>query len=189
MRKKLLLGATKEKEIVFAEIELTHRNGYPEFTASFDTVRPFKETDYNLEDFFEEYNDPRVMGAEWVLEQCKLHNCSPQNLPYELAMECDDIRDAIDCSLFPECYEIRDDYGYKQNWYFESSSCGQHDTREDMAEYVDKGAYNTIHSLWDLYHLQEVNEEKCIERIEEVERLLNEDWEEWICDYIRREVA
>lgn len=188
MRKKVLLGATKDKEIVFGEFELTHRNGYPEFTASFDTVRPFREREINLEDYFEDYADPRVMGAEWIIEQCNRFDCSPKNLPRELADECDDVRDALDCSLFPECYEVRNEYGSREDWYFESGSCGQLDTKEDMTEYVDKTAYDNIYSLWQLFHLKEVNEEKCLQRFEEIESALNVDWEEWITDYIRREM-
>lgn len=55
MRKKVLLGVDKNKEIVFGEYEVTYRNGFPEFAASFDTVRPFNGDDVNLEDYFAEY--------------------------------------------------------------------------------------------------------------------------------------
>ena len=188
MRETVLLGATVDKEIVFGEFEITHRNGYAEFTASFNTVRPFRESDVDLEDYFEDYADPRMMGAEWVIDRCNEFNCAPKYLPRELANACDDVRDALDCSLFPECYEIRDEYGCRENWFFESGSCGQHDTRNEMAVYVDKSAYDTLHSLWDLYHLSEVNEEKCKEKLEEVISALNVDWEEWITEYIKKEV-
>lgn len=33
MRKKVLLGVDVNNEIVFGEMEITHRNGYPEFSA------------------------------------------------------------------------------------------------------------------------------------------------------------
>ena len=46
---KYLLGATKDKEIVFVELEITTWNGYSEFTASFDTVRPFTVNRINME--------------------------------------------------------------------------------------------------------------------------------------------
>ena len=36
-----LLGATEDLEIVFGEFGVTTRNGYTQFTASFDCVRPF----------------------------------------------------------------------------------------------------------------------------------------------------
>ena len=185
---KVLLGATKDKEIVFGNFEITHRNGYAEFTASFDVVRPFKERDVNLESYFEDYADPRTMGAEWVLDRCNEYDCSPKDLPRHLADECDDVRDALDCSLFPECYEIEDEYGRKENWYFESGSCGQHDTRDEMEMYVDKKAYDTLYSLWELYHLSSVNEQNCKKKLDEVISALNVDWEDWITEYIKNNI-
>lgn len=185
MKKKVLLGATKEKEIAFGEFEVTTRNGYPEFTACFETVRPFKGNDIDLESYFEDYADPRCCGAEYVLDLCTRYACSPQDLPKELADECYDVRDALDCSLFPEEYEVNGN-----EWYFESSSCGQHDTRgEGMAEYVDKAAYDLLHELWDAYHLKNVSEVSDLqEKLEQIESALNVDWEDWITDYIEREV-
>lgn len=188
MKAKVLLGATVDKEIVFGEFEITHRNGYAEFTASFDTVRPFRESDVNLEDYFEDYADPRIMGAEWVVDRCNEYDCAPKDLPKALADDCDDVRDALDCSLFPECYEIRNKYGVRENWYFESGSCGQHDTREEMEMYVDKAAYDELHELWDEYHLKKVDEKELMEKCERIESKLNVDWEEWITEYIKKEV-
>lgn len=189
MRKKILLGVNVYKEIVFGEMELTHRNGYPEFSVSFDIVTPFNGDDVNLKEYFEDYADERCVGAEFVLEQCRDHHCSSQDLPRELADECDDVRDVLDCSLFPEEYEVKTEYGNIERWYFESSCCGQHDTREDgMEEYVDKKAYDKLHELWDKYHLKKVDEEEITKQMEEIERRLNVDWEDWITDYIRREL-
>lgn len=183
-RKKVLLGVDINKEIVFGEMEITHRNGYPEFSVSFDTVRPFNGDDLDLEEYFEDYADEKHFGADFVLEQCRNHHCSPQDLPRELAEECDDPRDALDCSLFPEEYEIIGKY-----WYFESGSCGQHDTRKyGMEKYVDKKAYDELHELWDKYHLKKVNEKEITKQMEEIERKLNVDWEDWITEYIRREL-
>lgn len=185
MKRKVLLGATVNKEIAFGEFEITERNGYPEFTVCFETVRPIKGKDIDLEDYFEEYADPRCMDAEWILNKCNEYNCSPQDLPRHLAHECDDVRDAFDCSLFPEEYEVNGDY-----WYFESGSCGQHDTRkEGMAEYVNKAAYDLLHELWDMYHLKNVSDITFIDSaLELIDSSLDVDWEEWITDYIEREV-
>ncbi len=170
MRRKVLLGVNTDKEIVFGEMEITHRNGYPEFTASFNIVRPFNGDEVNLEDYFEGYADERQVGAEYVLEQCRNHNCSPQELPRELAEECDNVRDVIDCSLFSEEYEIRNENGDIEHWY------------------VDKKAYDELHELWDKYHLKEVDEEKITKQMDDIENRLNVDWEDWITDYIRKEL-
>lgn len=183
MRKKVLLGATTNQEIAFGEFEITHRNGYAEFTASFETVEPFRGSDADLEEYFEDFADECCFGADFVLEQCRRLHCSPQALPMELANECDDPRDAYDCSLFPEEYKVEYD-----RWYFRSGACGQHDLRkEGMAEYVNKKAYDKLYELWDKYHLCKVDEKEITKMLDYIEDKLNVDWEEWITEYIREE--
>lgn len=189
MNKKVLLGVDVNKEIVFGEYEVTHRNGYPEFSVCFDVVKPFNGDNIDLEDYFQDYADEKCFGADYVLKQCRRLNCSPQDLPSELADECDDVRDAIDCSTFPEEYEIRNEYGYIEHWYFESTCGGQYDTRKDgMEKYVNKEAYDKLHELWDKYHLKRVNEKSITKILNSIECKLNVDWEEWITDYIREEL-
>lgn len=186
MRNKVLLGVNKQKEIVFGEFEITHRNGYPEFSASFEAVRPFNEADVDLEEYFEEDADEHCVGADYVLSLCREHNCSPQDLPKRLAESCEDVRDALDCSLFPEEYEIKKANGDVEYWCFESSSCGQYDSREDgMERYVDKDGYDRLHQLWDKYHLKKVDEELVRNEMIVIQNKLAVDWEEWITDYIR----
>ena len=111
MRKKYLLGATVDNELVFGEFEITNRNGYSEFTASFDTVRPFNGEDYDLEEYYEGWIDG--MDKEYLYDLCERFDCKPSELPKELADECYDIRDAIDCSLYPEEIEVNG-----ESWYF-----------------------------------------------------------------------
>lgn len=192
MRRKYLLGATVDREIVFGELELKHPRFWNkekgnltdedvlEFSASFDTVRPFNGEDVDLTDYFENFVD--AIGKESAYDLCERNGCSPQDLPKILADECTDPRDALDCSLYPEEMNIDDEY-----WYFESSSGGQHDTRKDgMDEYVNQEAYDLLHELWDAYHLKAVGNDvvdkvnKLIDMLEEV------DEEAWIEDYIRR---
>ena len=179
MRRKYLLGATEDREIVFGEFEITTRNNYPEFTASFDTVMPFKGSDVDLTDYFEELIDS--IGKECAYDLCEHNRCSPQDLPEILADECTDPRDALDCSIYPEEMNIDDEY-----WYFESSCGGQHDTREDMDEYTNKEAYDLLHELWDEYHLKKVGND-VVEKVNKLVDMLEDiDEEEWIEDYIRR---
>lgn len=182
MRRKYLLGATIDKEIVFGEFEITHRNGYAEFTASFDTVRPFVKDSYDLVEYFEDYIDELDKGCLYDL--CERFNCRPSELPQELADECYDIRDAIDCSLYPEIIEV-DGVEY----CFESGSCGQHDTREEMEVYTNKAAYDLLHKLWDEHHLHKVDESVIaeVEALDETLSTINE--EEWIANYIEEELV
>ena len=165
MRRKYLLGATVDKELVFEEIEVRDWNGHPEFSASFDTVRPINGNDYDLEEYFEGWLED--IDAQWKWDDCVKRDCSPNELAAELADECDDPRDALDCSLYPECVEVDG-----EDWYFESGSCGQYDTRDIMETYINKAAYDKLIALWDKYHLKEIDDtvEAEIKEVENIKR-------------------
>ena len=192
---KYLLGATADREIVFAEFGVEHpkywskeRGNWTDesvrkFSASFDTVRPFTEDEReDATDYYERLIDERY-DAEGRCELYELYDCRPSELAELLARDCgSDVQDIVDCSLYPEIIDVDG-----TDWYFESGSCGQHDTREDgMDEYVNEEAYNLLHELWDKYHLKKIDEEG-IQQMQRVVELLEEvDEEEWIADYIRR---
>ena len=179
MREKFLLGANVNNELVFGEFEITNRNGYTEFTASFDTVIPFNAEDYDLEEYYEGWVDG--LDKEYLYDLCVQYDCRPSKLAEELANECYDVRDALDCSLYPEKISVDG-----ESWCFESSSCGQHDTRKDgMEVYTNEEAYNLLHTLWDNYHLKRVDDE-VVEQVEKlVDMLSGVDEEEWIINYIK----
>lgn len=147
MSKKYLLGTTKDREIVFAEFGVSNRNGYPEFSACFDTVEPFTEDDVNATEYYESLVDE--MDKEWRYNMCERLNCTPNDLPEALA-EADgaEPQDIRDCSIYPEVINVGG-----VDYYFESCSGGQHDTRGEMEEYVDKQAYERLHMIWDKWHL------------------------------------
>lgn len=180
MRERFLLGATKDNELVFGEFEITTRNGYPEFTASFDTVRPFNGDNINLKDYFWDYLDGIDVQSKYQL--CENFDCSPRELPEQLANECEDPRGAMDCSLYPEEFEIGGNH-----WYFESGTCGQYDSRKDMKIYVNKEAYDLLHEIWDKYHLKNISgKQEVMYKINRITKLLKEvDEEKWITDYIQ----
>lgn len=178
-REKYLLGATKDNELVFGQFDINVRNGYRQFTASFNTVRPFNGENFDLEDYFEGWKDE--FGKDELYDMCERFDCKPSELAENLASECCDVRDALDCSLYPECYDIDG-----ESWYFESSSCGQYDTRNQMEEIINPDAYNLLHELWDNYHLKEVNDIVCVKVIALIQMLKKVDEEAWITDYIQR---
>lgn len=192
MRIKYLLGATADRELVFGEFETEHphlwskeKGSYVDtntirFSASFCTVTPFKGDDVDLVKYYENFVDD--IGKETAYDLCERYWCAPQDLPSELADECSDPRDALDCSLYPEEMLIDGEY-----WYFESCGCGQCDTRKyGMDEYTNKEAYDLLHELWDKYHLKSIDSETA-EKVEQLEEMLVEiDEEAWIADYIRR---
>lgn len=184
-----LLGVTDDDELVFGEFSLEHpsywKNGVSytdtsstEFSASFNTVRPFNAEDYDLEEYYEEWVDG--MDKDYLYDLCVGFDCSPSELPKCLADDCYDVRDAIDCSLYPE--EVNVD---GEMWCFESSACGQHDTRDDMMVYTDCESYELLHTLWDKYHLKKVDEE-VIKQVENLAETLSKiDEEKWIINYIK----
>lgn len=174
---RILLGVTKNKEIVLGNFGVTTRNGYKEFTASFDLVRPRTITEEDIKEYFEDF--AFNYGKEKAYEMCEEYNCSPQDLAEHLASDSSP-KDVFDLSLFPEEIEIDGD-----TWYFESSSCGQCDTKDEMELYVDKGVYDRLYDLWTNYHLKEVGEEVETEIKYILEDMENVDEIKWIEYYIR----
>ena len=176
MRKQLLVGANKEKELVFANLEIRTWNGYLEFSASFDTVRPFNAEEIDLEERAESYLE--CLDKATLYDLCDQYDCSPSNLP-EVYAENISLDEIIDLSLYSNYIDIDG-----TEWRFESWGCGQQDTRDDMKIYVNKELYDYIIYLWDNYHLKKINEviqkevEKIIIQLEEI------DEEQWIKDYI-----
>ena len=179
---KYLLGATKDNELIFGEFGITERNGYPEFTASFDTVLPFAEDDVDATEYYESLVDE--MDKEWKYDMCERFDCSPSELPDRLQeANGSDPQDIKDCSIYSEIIDVDG-----TDYYFESQSGGQHDTRDEIGICVSQNCYDRLHDLWDKWHLKKVDETV----ISEVNKLktdlinaVNMDEQEWIRDYIR----
>ena len=194
---KVLLGVNKNQELVFGEFSFYHpeywnkeKGHYTdetvlEFSASFDVVKPFNGDDYDLEDYFERYIE--CMDKEYLYDQCVRFDCKPSELAGELAGECYDVRDVLDCSLYPECYKIKGNA-----WYFESVGGGQHDSRKDGMEiYTNQSIYDKLHELWDAYHLKKVDN-GVIAQVENLAKMcddIQEHEEEWITNYICMNMA
>lgn len=179
-RNKYLLGVNNYGELVFGKFEVTERNGYPEFTVSFFTVFPITEADVDAEEYYE--NLVEEMDDSWVLEQLKFYDCPYTELPDKLARDNGtEVYDIRDCSLYSEEIDVNG-----ITYYFESSACGQHDTREEgMKLFTNQKAYDKLHELWDFYHLKKVDEE-VIKEVQEIQEALSKiDEKEWIADWIR----
>ena len=193
---KVLLGVDKNQEFVFAEFELRHPaywnkekgnwedESKVDFSASFMTVEPINEDNYDLEEYAEDWVEDFDKASKY--DMCERYDCSPSELPEKIAEDWDDLRDAMDCSLYPECYEVDG-----SNWYFRSCCAGQHDTRDTGMEIVtSQNIYDKIHELWDKYHLKNVDEEvvKEVKELAEKCKLLQKYEKSWIKDYIRTEL-
>lgn len=182
MSEKYLLGATKDNELVFGEFGVTTRNGYPEFTASFCTVRPFPASEVDAYSYYENLvEDGGVYDDAQLYHFCKKWNCRPDELVDEMIEHMGDSpADIRDCSLYPETIEIDD-----EEWFFESCGGGQHDTRKEMDVYTDVACYNVLHLLWDDYHLKQVDE-NVIKTVENLKTQLEKiDTTEWITSFIK----
>ena len=61
---------------------------------------------------------------------------------------------AYDTSLYPNSVCCDDG----NEWYFESSSCGQVDVREDGMKTlaINNSTFNELMNLWDNYHLKKL---------------------------------
>jgi hypothetical protein len=174
---KFLIGATKNHELVFANFGVRqYGNEQPKFSASFDTVMPFKADERDLADYVADHD------TGWLWEMCDEYNCKPSELANAMLKNYD-VMEIIDCSLYPEYYDIDG-----HDWYFESVGCGQHDTRDEMEEIINIDAYNKLHELWDNYHLKTVDD-SVVEQVEKLaESFAEVNEEEWITDYIKRHI-
>lgn len=178
---KYLLGSTKDNDLVFGQFEITNQRGGAEFSAMFDVVRPFRGSSIDATEIWEDrlyYYD-----NDWKYQLCDEFDCSPSELVGNLVNEYHDVMDLIDCSLYDEVYTIDN-----EDWYFESEACGQHDSSDEMLEYVNKDAYDALMGLWNSYHLKQVDD-SIVEKVKQIgSELADVDEETWITDFIKRHV-
>lgn len=165
MEQTLLLGFTKQHEVVFANID--NSRGY--FSVSFNTSYPMAISEEVIEERIESYID--CMDDTSILNLLERFDCSPSQLPKRLREDSYDlINDFFDNSLYTESFEIE---GVDDEIYFLASACGQHDTRGQMIWNLNTDLYNYIHELWDEYHLKEIPVDKYETLIDAVEHQNN----------------
>ena len=120
MRNTYLLGATDDNDLIFADIwTRTIGQGDNKISISFDVVKPINESQFDVEYYTQDLIDSLAEDEKYRL--CESFDCAPSQLVNSyIAENGTDPRDYLDCSLYPECYEINQDF-----WYFESEGCGQ----------------------------------------------------------------
>ena len=167
----VLLGATKNNTLVFADIECKDY-----FSVSFSEVEPVEVDDYILRERIRDIVE-YVMDDDVVLEMIKEYNCKPSDLCDELLARCD-IEEIIDISLYPESFDVQD-----KTIYFESMACGQLDTREYLIP-IDKKFSDWLFERWDKYHLKEdYPKEQIVCTVEDYLHRL--DKRQWIENWLR----
>ena len=177
---KYLLGATRNHEIVFAEFGVRiYGDGCRFFSASFAMVSPLNGNKFDIESYIsDQFED---MSAADKYYMCERFDCAPSEVVSQWAGSCDDPRDVLDCSLYPEWYSIDG-----EDWYFESCAGGQCDPRQcGMERCTNMKAFNDLMELWDKYHLREISDDGMMKMHTVRKALEGIDEEEWITNYIR----
>ena len=175
-----LLGATKNHEIVFAEFGVRrYGDGRQSFSASFAVVSPLNGNKFDVNSYIsDQFED---MSAADKYYMCERFDCAPNEVVSHWAGSCNDLRDVLDCSLYPEWFCIDG-----EDWYFESGACGQCDPRQyGMERYINKKAFDDLMELWDQYHLREISDDGMMKMHAVREALASIDEEQWITNYIR----
>lgn len=120
MRNTYLLGATDDNDLVFVDFwTRTIGQGDNQINISFDVVKPINESQFDVEYYTQDLMDSLTENEKYRL--CERFDCAPSQLVYSYIDENGtNPRDYLDCSLYPECYEINQDF-----WCFESEGRGQ----------------------------------------------------------------
>lgn len=189
MREKgVLLGATRDNELVLADIEIRHaswREGYT-FTVSFDIVRPFNVDDFDIEGYWR--NNIDSLDNDTILDALESFDCKYSELPEYIADDMG-IEGTIDCSNDIDWVDVDG-----SDWAFELMACGQNDTRGDMMEFIDQAAYDELHELWRTYHLNWIDENTARDIRKACDSILDRLYagmgksnvEDWAADFIKR---
>ena len=167
MKRTILLGVNNNT-IYTGEFEVTTRNGYKEFTASFNIGWAFDvdNIDDSAEDYFEELWNNSDDGKK--LEMLQDGDITREEAKENFINSIYDYRDIIDCSCTD--YEV-DDMTNGDTINFETVACGQVDIREEPdfknTAFTDKETVMKLLELWDNFHLKEISmvQEKEIESL------------------------
>lgn len=168
IRKNFLLGINKEEnKIYFGELEVTTRNGYKEFTASFDVGEAFDIEEIDLQEECESLWE--CYDTEQKLDLLYDGDRTREDV-FDEWTRYSDYKEFIDCS----CTDFETTLNNGQTINFETTNGGQYDIRENEEEYnniifTDKKAVELILELWDKYHLKNIEND-----LKEVEDKINE---------------
>lgn len=184
MKREILLGATDNNELVFAEVS----NMYG-FTVSFNVVSPLEVTNELIETRMENQLD--CLSREELFDICERYDCRPSEILENVVDDVYNVEDVLDISLYPESYRVE---GIEDDVYFESGACGQ------CGEYVEKVTkycfgYPIIDHIltnWRLHHLEKLDEEVSNEIFNFIDLIVGEDyWKketEWVQNWLETEV-
>lgn len=178
MKRTVLIGITTDDNVIFAEIKKREKS---EFSVCFDESHIFTNlSDEEEVDYIENYLDD--MEKDYLYDLCENYNCSPRELPEELANSVYDFYDEfMDCSLYPK--EISTD---NNDYHFEAGGCGQLDIKKyDFAIYTNEKMVNDIYDAWKQYHLENIPENVFNNIVQQIDEFYKNNTDEgFIKDYI-----
>lgn len=186
LRGTYLLGATEDNDLVFAKIwTCTIGQGDNQISISFDVVKPINESQFDVEYYVQDLMDSLAEDEKYRL--CESFDCAPSQLVNSyIAENGTDPRDYLDCSLYPECYEINQDF-----WYFESEGRGQ---LNGFLSYIthpvfDKKSITLIYKIHKECQLKQLDKDAydlfCDELDKFIAKYKDFDEEAWITSYIK----
>lgn len=172
----LLLGATRNSEIVFADVEIRNTDGRKVLSICFQTVEPFNIDEVDMDYLAESYLE--CLGKEQLYDMCERYDCAPRDLVDEIVGEST-YEDLMDCSLYP--YEVEANNG---TYAFNSYSFGQLDPTEKMEFYTNEKAFCDLIDFWKEFHISEIDEENMQKLMKVIHKLESIDNDEWLIDFI-----
>lgn len=189
LRGTYLLGANEENDLVFADI-WTRTIGQDDnkIDIGLNVVSPINEKQFDIKYEVEDLMDTLAEDEKYRL--CESFDCAPSQLVNSyIAENGTDPRDYLDCSLYPECYEINQDF-----WYFKNESFGLHSG--GFLSYITRPVFDK-ESIALIYKIQRECESKQLDKdaydlfCDELDKFIAKykdfDEEAWIISYIKDE--
>lgn len=188
LRGTYLLGATDENDLVFAKIwTRTIGQGDNQIDISFNVVKPINESQFDVESYTEDLVDSLSDGEKY--QMCVNFDCAPGKLVNSyIAENGTDCRDYLDCSLYPERYEVNQDF-----WYFENEGNGR---LSGFLSYITRPVFNkeslaTIYKIHKECRMKDLDNNTFNMYLEALDnfRAMYKDFDEeaWIISYIKDE--
>ena len=192
MKRTILLGVNGDT-IYTGEIEVTTRNGYKEFTASFNIGWAFdvNNIDDRAEDYFEElWNNSDDERKLELLQDGDITREEAKREFINVTYYYSGYRGFVDCSCTD--YEV-DDMTNGDTINFETVACGQVDIRREpdfeKTVFTNKEAVMKLLELWDNFHLKEITEAQEQEINSILESMSSyEPYEDKFEDFIRNNI-
>lgn len=177
IKKEFIIGGSKNlHNIITMELEVTYRNNYQEFTASFSEGELFNvdERNEDARGWYEEMFD--CADNESKLYYLQDGDRTKEEWIDACIAEEYDYRDRIDCSCTD--YEFTKD---GETYNFETSGCGQMDPRDKEYFIPINDTVKKLLEFWDANHLKEISDEEKSELLKLCEKMEKyENIEEYI---------